>query len=139
MPYPISNFILGVPDTVARDTPGVRSNYDLVLGYWEFFQNFFNSTYKNGSVPQEDSPISSVPESRTGNDLVVFDQYITIPDRSTSDFQGDPYASYCQEPINRKFDNLLDYWNFQEADCLDLAKTAHFISAMSAKYERVCS
>ena len=71
-----------------------------------------------------------------------FDQYITVPDSSTSDSQEDSYASYCREPVNQKFDNLLHYWRFQEANYPDLVKVAydmHSIPAMSAEFERVFS
>lgn len=53
---------------------------------------------------------------------MLFDQYINLPDNSASDFRGDSYVSYCQEPINWKFDNLRYYWHIREPKCPDLGK-----------------
>lgn len=89
-------------------------------------------------------PFASEPETRTGNDLDhIFDQYISVIDSSASDFQWDSYVSYCHEPTDQKFHQVIfsPQRNFQEINCPDLTKMAHdmhSIPFISVEYECVC-
>ena len=119
-----------------------ENEYDRALQGQNSLQNFWNSSYKNHTLLQEGSSLSPSKIPATNSLIDDFDRYITVPDNSISDFQEDSYASYCREPVNQKLDNLLHYWQFQEANYPDLAKMVydmHSIPAMSAECERVFS
>lgn len=119
-----------------------ENEYDRALQGQNSLQNFWNSSYKNQTLLQEGSSLSPSKIPATNSLIDDFDRYITVPDNSISDFQEDSYASYCREPVNQKFDNLLYYWRFQEANYPDLAKMAydmHSIPATFAECERVFS
>ena len=119
-----------------------ENDYDRVLHGQNSLQNFWNSSYKNQTLLQKGTFLSPSEVPATNSLINDFDQYITVPDSPISDSQEDSYALYCREPVKQKFDNLLHYWRFQEANCPDLAKMAydmHSIPAMSAECERVFS
>ena len=110
-----------------------------VLQSQQSFQDFWDTTYKNRSIIQDETTTIIDPEAATDD---LFDQYLTVPESVTSVPQEDSYASYCREPVNPKFEDLLQYWSLQENNYPDLAKMAydlHSIPAMSAECERVFS
>lgn len=119
-----------------------ENDFNRILQGRDSFQDLWNGTYKNQTLSfhHQSSAVLNT-QSDTNLSENVFDRYITIPDSIISAIQ-DSYVSYCQEPCSSKFDNLLQYWQLQEAHYPDLAKMAydmHSIPAMSAECERVFS